>query len=281
MSRVCFVMLVYQGDYVLRECLQSILPYGKVVVAEGAVSYFRERGYPATSTDYTNKILEEMVGEENVVHGTSWQEKDDMMRGIEHLIPEDTTHCWMVDSDEIIYPETMQAVLSQLDEFDSATLKPYTFFGGFDRTLSGFEERFDWYRIQRWYPGATWASHRPPTVNAPDGNPWREHRNWDSGLRFAHYSYVWASQVKMKSEYYATRSDCIPAYFTDVWLRWVLGNDLTKQIIENENDGVHEWRKERRGSCRTVPFTGQHPKVIQDTMPRLLERFERELDAYR
>lgn len=274
-------MLVYNGDYVLRECLQSILPYGKVIVAEGAVSYFRDRGYPATSTDNTNAILEEMVGENNIVRDL-WDEKDSMMRATIPLVPEDTTHLWMVDSDEVWRSEDIESVKSHLYQWDSVAFKPETFYGGFDRILSGFETSFVWYRIQRWQLGLTWQTHRPPTILCPDdGGPWREHLHWDAPFRFAHYSYVWASQVKSKSEYYSTRSNCIPAYFNDVWLRWVLGNSLTKHLVEEEYDGVHEWIPSNRGECRTVPFLGQHPKVIQDAMPRLVERFNRELEMYR
>ena len=276
MSNVCFVMLVFNGDYVLPEVLSAILPYGKVVVAEGPVKYFRERWQVTTSTDETNVILDDLVGD-NVVRRI-WDEKDDMMRALVPLIPTDTTHLWMVDSDEVWRAQDIEKVLCQLEDVDSVSFKPYSFFGGFERVLTGFEMQFEWIRIQRFYPGATWATHRPPTILAPDGRPWREHRHLSlDDVRFWHYSYVWASQVLAKAGYYQFRSDCIPDWFQTVWLRWVLGNDLTRQIIEDEYDGVHEWKPERRGPCRTELFTGEHPAIIQDALPRLKRRFEKEL----
>ena len=43
MPRVAFVMVVFNGDAVLRECLQSILPFGDVFVCEGPVDFFVRR----------------------------------------------------------------------------------------------------------------------------------------------------------------------------------------------------------------------------------------------
>ncbi len=280
MAKVCFQMIVYQSDAVLRECLESILPYGKVIVTEGAVESVRNIGYPATSTDNTNSILRELVGEENVIHGT-FDEKDSMMRAAEHLVPRDCSHVWMIDSDEIFSPEDIEFVLSQLDQWDSVSFTPRTFWGDFKNTLGGFELEFVWYRIQRWHEGASWNTHRPPTVLAKDGLPYREHRHWSCPVSFSHFSYCFANAVKMKSDYYASRGGCIDDWFNQVWLRWMLGNDLTRQIISREYNGVHEWLESRRGACPVIPFTGQHPKVIQDAMPRLVERFNRELKMYR
>lgn len=276
MSKLAFVVIVYNGSFVLRECLQSILPFGQVYCCEGPVSFFADRG---TSNDGTNEILAEMLPKENIIHGI-WREKTEMMNALNSMIPDDVTHLMMVDSDEVHYANTLRAIVARLDAVDSIALKPYTFFGSFDHTLSGFEEQFTWYRVQRWYKGARWE-HRPPTVFAPDGRPWREYRHWDSDLRFAHYSYCLASAVKAKIEYYSSRNKIIPDYFRKVWLAWTLGNDATRKAIEDKYQGVHEWLPSARGECRTRPFKGEHPIAIQEAMPRLKARFERELDAYR
>lgn len=279
MAKITFCMIVLNGDAVLRECLAALLPYGKVVVAEGPVGFFARQGI-RTSTDRTNDILRELVGPENVIH-SQFREKDQMMNAVNHLIPDDTTHVWMVDSDEVWRPSDIEAVIAQLDEYDSVAFKPDTFFGGFDHILTGFEQRFTWYRIQRWYPGAKWATHRPPTVLSPDGKPWRECRHWDAPYRFAHYSYVFPRSVKAKIAYYESRNHIIPDYFQRVYLPWALGNDITRRVIEDEFDGVHEWLPAARGDCRTQPFTGTHPPAIAGSLPRLRARFEKELEAYR
>jgi hypothetical protein len=36
-----------------------------------------------------------------------------------------------------------------------------------------------------------------------------------------------------------------------------------------------------RGACRTVPFIGSHPKVIQDVIPKLKKQFAEELEKYK
>ena len=173
--KICFLMIVFNGDAVLREALEPLLSLGPVVVAEGPVAYYGKQGW-ATSTDCTNEILREMLPADRVVHGR-WFEKDDQMNATKSLIPEDTTHVWMVDSDEVWKPRDLEAVLGELDSWDSVSFKPITFFGGFDRVLTGFEQRFVWYRVQRWYPGAQWLAHRPPTVLSPEGRPWRDYRH--------------------------------------------------------------------------------------------------------
>jgi hypothetical protein len=273
--KICFQLILLNADPVLEQCIGALLPYGKVIATEGSVSYFRKQGL-ITSTDRTNEILDKMLPKENVIRG-SFPEKDDMMNAAIHLIPDDTDFCWMVDGDEIFTPDTIERILERLDEFDSVSLKPTTFFGGMNHTLGGFETRFIWHRIQRWFPSARWAAHRPPTVNAPDGVAWSKHRHWNCPETFFHYSYVFAKSVLAKSEYYATNGLCIENWFERVWLPWVIGDDAKKQEIENEQDGTHEWRKELRGDARTSLFTGQHPESIQQVMPQLQERFNREL----
>ena len=279
--KIIFQMIAFNSDAVLDACLESIAPYGEIIVTEGAVKFWRDRGF-TTSTDRTNEILSQHVPKENIVHG-SFPEKDDMMNAAIHLIPDDVTHVWMVDCDEIWTSESIERVLARLrlDDFDSVAFKPVTFFGGFDHVMGGFEERFTWYRIQRWYPGARWATHRPPTINAPDGVSWANHWHWDCEERFYHYSYVFPDAVKAKAEYYASRGGTIPQWFERIWLPWVLGNPKERSRIENNFDGVHEWIPMRRGDARTRPFAGEHPLVIQKRMPELQARFERELTKHR
>lgn len=285
MVKICWQMLVYNGNFVLEECLKTILPYGKVVVTEGPVSYFAKNG-KTTSDDGTNEVLSRLVGDENIVHGV-WDEKDSMQNAVLHLIPKDTNFVWLVDSDEIYFPEDIESIIGLLltDKYDSVAFKANSFYAGFSRRMTGFEENFEIHRIQRWYPGARWKTHRPPTVLAPDGKPWREHRHLSHsdtdkmGIRIAHYSYVWPSQMRMKIPYYRelTNHGTIEGYFDTVYRKWILGDDAAKQAIENQFSGVHDWRPERRGDCYTVPFTGEHPEEIKKSLPKLQERLDKEI----
>ena len=46
--------------------------------------------------------------------------------------------------------------------------------------MTGFEENFEVHRIQRFYPGARFATHRPPTILARMGGP---------GVRIGHLNH--------------------------------------------------------------------------------------------
>lgn len=277
MSNVTFQIIVFNGDYVLEQVLAPLLEVGNVVVVEGPVKYFQDKGF-RTSTDNTNDILEQYLPARNILHG-QWKEKDEMMSAGEKMIPDDTTHVWMVDSDEVWERAALRRVMMQLDAYDSVSFLPWTFYGGFNRILTGFELRHKWYRIQRWYPGAHWATHRPPTVLHPsDQRPMREHAHWDSSEYFFHYSYVFPRQVESKVAYYESwGAGVIPHYFERVYLRWIRASKRERESIESEFQGVHEWLPERRGGCFTRRFHNLHPHPIFERMPYLEHRFDKEL----
>lgn len=283
MPKVVFQIIVLNGQPFLEPCIESLLPFGKVIAVEGAVSYWQQRGI-TTSTDGTNEVLDRLLGVANVRHGT-WLEKDEMVRAAEGMIPADTSHVWAVDSDEIWKPQDLEKILAILDDWDSVAFRPFSFYGGFERYMAGFEEDcppWGWQRIQRWYPGAHWHTHRPPTVLHPDGQPMRAHRHLTPnktdkmGVRFWHYSYCLPFQMRAKADYYRFRNPrgTIPNYFEQVYLPWVHGDDAEKSRIEQRYRGVHN---ERGHVAYTQPFTGEHPEVIARRLPELHERFAREL----
>lgn len=279
--KIAWVLICFNADYILEPCLRSVLPFGKVYAAEGPVEFWQKRGYK-TSTDRTNEILEHY--KIPTVHG-QWPEKTEESNAAIAQVPDDVDFIWVLDADEIWKAEDIKRILSILNDgnTDSMSFKAYSFYGGFDRYMTGFEENFEVHRIQRFYPGARFATHRPPTINAPDGKPWRFHRHTNHyetdmvGLRFYHYSYIFASQMEAKAQYYAEMGGNIPDYFDRVYLPWVTGDSVEKYRIEEEFDGVHNWTPNRRGSCRTVMFDGEHPAEIQRVMPQLQRRLRMEL----
>lgn len=274
--KVAFVLIVFQSDHVLEPCLRSVLPYGNVVAAEGPVRFWQWRGYK-TSTDHTNAILDKFSIP--TVHG-QWQEKDDEQNAALSLVSDDADFVWCLDADEIWKAQDIESVmrLLQTGAVDSVSFNMTSFYGGFDRYMTGFEEKFEVHRIQRYYPGARFETHRPPTINAPDGKPWRLHRHaFIEPERFYHYSYVFPSQMKAKAQYYDAMGGNIPNYYDAVYLPWVRGNDMVKCAIEDRYDGVHNWIPKRRGPCRTARFEGEHPAEIQAVMPELRARLDEEL----
>jgi len=95
-----------------------------------------------------------------------------------------------------------------------------------------------------------------------------------------HYSYVSPKQVKEKIEYYTNfvaKNNVIPGYFQKVFLAWVLHPEL-RVGIENEYRGVHEFLPSYRGDCRTTEFTGSHPKVIQNDIMGLIQKFKGQVE---
>jgi hypothetical protein len=161
-----------------------------------------------------------------------------------------------------------------------------TFFGGFKHKLTGFEESVEVHRVLKIWPGAVWASHRPPKIqNVPITVSWPErHLDFETlaakGIRMYHYSYVFPRQVREKVSYYkefVNKNGTIDDYFNRVWLPWVRGDSNTKASIENEFDGVHEFLPSKRGPCRTEEFKGTHPDVILRDMTLFQEKFDHQL----
>ncbi len=277
-----FEIIAFNADAFLEPVIKSLLPYAPIYIVEGPVKFWRDRGF-TTSTDLTNQIIHDLLPEKNIAHG-QFEEKDDEVNFIADRIK--SKFIFAVDADEVWSPAAIEYIINLLktDEYDSLGFRPFSFFGGFDRYMRGFEELWDWQRVQRWT--GKWTTHRPPTVTAPDGKPWNQHRHlgnkdtWGKhGLRFFHYSYCLPRATFEKASYY-TNAGTIPDWFNQVYLPWVSGSDAEKQGIENKFDGVHNWLASNRGPCRTEKFVGEHPKVIRDAMPRLKKRFDDELKQW-
>lgn len=280
MAKITFQLICFNADAFLEPVLETLRQFtdlSHIVVTEGPVAYWQNQGF-TQSTDNTLELLYQYLPQRQVIHG-QFQEKDDMMRAAEHLIPKDTTHIWMVDADEIWQPKTLQMMQYSIDNYDSISFVPYSFYGGLDRYLTGFEEAFEWVRIQRWHEGAHWHTHRPPTVLNPNGIPYRKCRHLSSRERFYHYSYVLPNQVRSKISYYESwGAGTIPDYFNKVYLRWVNApNGYARRALEEEYNGVHEWLPRRRSDCYTAEFKGAHPEVIQKRLPYYQTRLHQEL----
>lgn len=283
--KIAFGLIVFNSDHVLEQAIKSVQPFGRVYACEGPVGYWRGRGY-ATSEDRTNKILDTLGVE--TVHG-QWKEKTEMCNQYAELIPNDVDFVWHIDADEVWDPDTIESIIKILEsgKVDSMSFKAWSFFGGFERILGGFEEQFEVHRIKRWYPGARWDTHRPPTVLAQDGVPWRKkshmgHEETDRlGLRFFHYSYVFPSQAFAKHDYYSAGWDYpIEDWPTKVFMPWVTGSVDERMQIESKYEGVHNFKPSYRGPAHSRPFDGIHPPEIRRCWGELIDRFEEECIEY-
>tara|TARA_B100000902_G_C27322399_1_gene925626 strand:- start:12431 stop:13306 length:876 start_codon:yes stop_codon:yes gene_type:complete len=290
--KIAFGMIVFEGDYVLRQCLEQVYPFAsQILIAEGPVSYWQRQGR-TTSLDETNKILDEFPDPENkikIVHG-QFNEKDDQCRAYMQHINNDIDYIWNLDSDEIYTTGDLEKIISFLESEKptSVGVRSCSFYGGFDNYLTGFElNRDNFLRIFRYTKGSTWLTHRPPTIQYPiDSNITKKHIDSDTlfnslGVQMYHYSYTFPDQVYKKVNYYkdsVSRQNCIDNYFTRVYLPWVGGK---KDIVEKEFIGVHEFKPHMRGECYTEKFTGSHPESIQRDMGQLKTKFQKQLNNYR
>jgi hypothetical protein len=287
--KIAFGMIVFEGDYVLRECLDQVYPFAsQILIAEGPVNYWQRQGR-TTSTDRTNEILDNYPDPDNkivIVHG-KFTEKDNQCRAYMEYINDDIDYIWNLDSDEIYKTEDIKKIIKFLEEESptSVGIQSCSFYGGFDDYLTGFELNTDnFLRIFKYVKGSTWLTHRPPTISYPQ-NIERKHIPsnvlFDKlGVQMYHYSYVFPRQVKTKISYYkdsVSQNNCIDNYFDDIYYPWVTGSNEDKKSIENKFLGVHEFKPHVRGECFTKKFTSIHPESIINNMDILKEEFKNQL----
>ncbi len=293
--KIAFGMIVFEGDYVLKECLEQVYPYAEqILIAEGPVAYWQRQGR-TTSLDMTNQILDSFPDPDNkikIVHGV-YNEKDDQCRAYMQHIRPDIDYIWNLDSDEIYKTEDLIKTIEFLknERPTSVGVRSCSFYGGFDRYLTGFELNVDnFLRIFKYEPGSTWLTHRPPTIQYPaHRNIVRKHINSEeffskTGVQMYHYSYVFPDQVYKKINYYkdsVSKTNCIDDYFDILYMPWVLSNnEVKRKKIEDAYRGVHEFKPESRGDCYTAEFTYGHPESIIRNLDKLKADFSLQLQKY-
>lgn len=291
--KITFGMIVFEGDYVLKECLEQVYPFAhQILIAEGPVDYWQRQGR-TTSTDRTNKILDNFPDPENkikITHG-QYSEKDDQCKAYMKFIDDDTDYLWNLDSDEVYKSKDLENIISFLEKYEptSVGVRSCSFYGGLDNYLTGFElNRDNFLRIFKYQPGSTWLTHRPPTMKYNPDIP-RKHVDSNTlydmiGAQMYHYSYVFPDQVYKKVSYYkdsVSKELCIDDYFNQIYLPWVTGDESKKMQIETKWLGVHEFKPNVRGGCFTNKFSGQHPRSIQENVDTLNKTIKEQLSKYK
>jgi len=286
-------MIVFNGDYVLKECLESIYPYvSQIVVAEGPAQYWQQEGYQ-TSTDRTNDILHSFPDPDNklkIYHG-QYSEKDEQCNAYTSLLNSDVDYLINLDSDELYHHKDMENLIKLLEDEKptSVGVRSCSFYGGFDRYIGGFEQLKDnFLRIFKWYPGAKWHTHRPPTVKQRTGTHMK-HIDSDQlydqiGLEMMHYSYVFPKQVYNKINYYygiGGIANRIPNYFFNVYWKWINASDSNKPLVEDRYNGVHEYLPGGRMESFTEQFKKEHPLSIAQSLPALKAEFDKQVEHVR
>ncbi len=292
--KIALGMIVFEGDYVLKQTLESIYPFvSQIMISEGPVKYWQDQGR-TTSTDDTNSIIESLddpLNKIKVVHG-QFNEKDDQCKAYMEFLNKDADYIWNLDSDEMFKQEDVIKLMKLLHDnaYTSVGVKPYSFYGGFDRYITGFEEEKDQFlRIFKVFPGSTWKTHRPPTiqhygsVRVTDKHLDSETLANEHDIRMYHYSYVFPKQVHDKIAYYkraVSKNKCIDNYFENVYLPWVNGDEFDRDMIEDAYDGVHEWKSEFRRPTRTAAFEGTHPNILVRDRDEFSKKFNDQLKEF-
>ena len=290
--KIAFGMIVFEGDFVLQQCLEQVYPFAsQILISEGPVKYWQELG-KTTSEDFTNQILDNFPDPENkikIIHG-QFLEKDEQCNAYMTYLNDDIDYLWMIDSDEIYTTSDIKKTIEFLDRTKptSVGVQSCTFYGGFNHYLTGFEQNTDnFLRIFKVTPKSKWLTHRPPTIQYPT-NIQKLHINSNlffqlTNVQMYHYSYVFPEQVRKKIDYYkakVSRDNCIDDYFNKVYLPWVNGDENQKLKIESNYIGVHEFKPHVRGECYTKKFEGTHPESIINSYELLNQRFKKELQNY-
>lgn len=286
-------MIIFNSDFVLKQCLESIYPFAnQILIAEGPVKYWQERGY-TTSTDKSNDILHSFPDPEKkiTIYHNQYKEKDDQCNAALNFLKPDNDYLFHIDADEIYRPEDLKNLfnLIEKEKYTSVGFKSKSFYGGFNHYITGFEENFEFLRLYKIYPGSTWLTHRPPIIKHTAKNILPEkHLNFNTlakefNIRLWHYSYVFPRQVYEKIAYYkraVSKNKCIDNYFEKIYLPWVTGNELDRQMIEKTYEGVHEWKPQHRTHTITAFFKGSHPAIIERDKEILIKKFEKQLKEF-
>jgi hypothetical protein len=291
--KIAFGMIILNGDYVLKQCLESIYPYAsQIMIAEGPVAFWQRHGI-TTSTDKTNEILHSFPDPENkisIVHG-QYSEKDEQCQAYMKFMKPDTDYLFMIDSDETYKSKDIETIIDLLkkEKYTSVSVRSCSFYGPFQRYMTGFEEQKDQFmRIFKVCPGSYWKTHRPPTMAHVQENILPEkHLDSDTlfnnyGVRMYHYSYVFPRQILNKMKYYQTLAPgkFIDSYFENMYYPWVIGDDAKKLEIENKYSGVHEYKPEYRNPAFTAIFNSEHPDPIKRDMNILQTEWNNQLEQY-
>jgi glycosyltransferase involved in cell wall biosynthesis len=291
--KITAAMIVFNGDHVIEQSIQSVYDFvDEIVIAEGPVKYWQEMGFERSS-DNTIELLRNFHDPDKKLKivNDKYSEKDDQFQRALDLMTVKPDYLIQVDSDEVWTEKSLIGLRTLLDERKpvSVGVHSHTFVGGLERTIGGFEEKTDnFLRVFRWSEGCHFLTHRPPTIQYPDGNQTRGHGHIDSdeardsyGVSMCHYSYVWPSQVKSKIGYYRAKvsgNNCIPGFYENYWLPWTKTSSLEeKWEIEKQILGMHEFRPEVRGPAFTKPYVGDHPTSIISVKDKLVKRIQEEV----
>jgi len=284
MSRFSFGMIVFNGDFFLRQCLDGVYDFAhEIVIVEGADAVSQPfANADGSSTDRTWDILQNYPDPKNkirLVRG-KFKDKDEQSNAfMQHLSGD---FVWLLDSDEMYLPQDMERLAKTLHddpELMAVEMRHRVFFGGLDRIAHGKHWELTFWRIHRLYSGARYISHRPVNIMHPSGVTMNDMKHLSAdqldemGIRMMHYSYVLDRQVEEKMRYHSHwRPTKYPRekdvnyfhydYIEKIWRPW----KTDRARIERRFGISPQIHRDADGNVvldSTIPFTGVHPPALR------------------
>lgn len=283
MSKFSFGMIVFNGDFFLKQCLDGVYDFAhEIIVIEGADAVSRPFANAlGQSTDNTWETLKNYPDPKNkikLIRGTFAGKDEQSNEYMKHVTGD---FIWLLDSDELYHSahiDKLARTLHDDPELMAVEMRHHVFFGGLTRIAHGKHWENTFWRIHRFFPGCTYATHRPPTVMHPNGGSMNAMRHLsadqldDWGIRMHHYSYVLDRQVEEKIRYHAHwRPTKYPKerdvnyfhydYLTKIWEPW----KTNRQAVESQHGISPNIYRSADGvpvPDSTVPFTGTHPAAM-------------------
>ncbi|WP_428937952.1 glycosyltransferase family 2 protein [Fontivita pretiosa] len=285
LPRFSFGMIVFNGEYFLRQVLDGVYDFAhEIVVVEGADQFAMPLANPdGSSTDRTWEILcnyPDPKGKIQLLRGR-WADKDQQSNAFMPYLSGDFV--WLLDSDEMYQPQDMERIARALHddpELMAVQMRHRVFFGGLDRVAHGRHWENTFWRIHRLYPGARYISHRPVNIMHPtSGRTMNEMKHLSAdmldqwGIRMYHYSYVLDKQVEEKIRYHCYwRPTRYPRerdvhyfhydYIQKIWRPW----KLDRRRIEAEygiSPNIYRDAEGQPIKDKTLPFVGEHPPAMR------------------
>lgn len=197
------------------DCFQKLTCDWEWVIVHGAAmnngsTRWCKAQEPRLSSDGTTEYLSEIIkGDEEitVIEGAKWESKDKMVNAALQNV-HDRCVLMQIDVDEFYKPETIDKIVS-LFESDSnlgAIKMRCRYFVGPKLICEGencwSNNDYEWLRVWRFLPGATFVSHEPPVLSLVSGRTMDPYSASRQGLTFDHLAYVTESQVAYKESFY-------------------------------------------------------------------------------
>lgn len=284
---ISFVIIVLNGMPFIKFCIEALYDSAhEILIIEGAVeNCMFAANSDGSSLDGTVECIRNFPDPAHkirLIQGR-WPEKLEMQNAALEYVT--GNYVWLVDSDEIYKKEDIahiKALLAGDRTITQFNFIPDNFWKGFDHIFVSplfYQQDYHYRRLFKYIPGATFTSHRPPTMVWPGSTKTTEsihlvdgQKTRKMGIFPYHYSYILDSQVRQKIELYN---------------RYGWGNMWNIDMCMWFEKGFLAWTPERRktierlyppwtgdrNSC-TVEFQGEHPEV----MKKFIENFKKQAE---